>query len=216
MDLIAGAAGESDADLARTIADVLDHDDAPPHLSAYLLTVERGTPLSRDPQRHPDEDTLARRYELLDAELAGRGLGWYEVSNWARPGHECRHNQLYWAAGDYAGFGAAAHAHRSGVRSWNLANLTAYLEAIESGRSAEAGREELTDDQRAFEAVSLALRTRRGLPAAWVDPPVDVEGLLGAEGDHLVLTLRGRLLADAVLSRLTVVPGAVEGAGVAR
>ena len=202
MDLIAGAAGETDDDLRRTLADILDHDAAPPHLSAYLLTVERGTPLSRDPARHPDEDVLASRYEILDAELSDRGFGWYEVSNWARPGHACRHNQLYWDGGDYAGYGAAAHGHRGGVRSWNAANLTAYVEAVEAGRSPEAGRETLTGEQRALERLSLSLRTRRGIPLPIGGVPDGLEGLLVVDGDRLVLTQRGRLLADAVLGRL--------------
>ena len=213
MDLIAGAVGESDEDLRRSIADVLDHDAAPPHLSAYLLTVERGTPLSRDRARHPDEDVLAGRYEILDAELSERGYGWYEVSNWARPGHACRHNQLYWDGGDYVGFGAAAHSHRDGVRSWNLANLTAYLDAIESGRSPESGSEELTDEQRHLERLSLALRTRRGIERPPGGVPDGLEGLLVEDGGRLVLTLRGRLLADAVLGRLV---GSGVGAEVAR
>ena len=210
MDLIAGAAGETDDDLLTTLVDVLDHDDAPPHVSAYLLTVERGTPLSRDTSRHPDEEVLAHRYELLDAELAGRGYGWYEVSNWARPGHDCRHNQLYWDGGDYLGVGAAAHGHRSGLRSWTVANLTAYLEAIESGGTAQAGCEVVAGEQRTFESVALRLRTRRGVPTSWIEPPLDLEGLLELEGDRCVLTLRGRLLADAVLARLVVSSGAVE------
>ena len=210
MDLIAGAAGETDADLRQSVADVLDHDDAPPHLSAYLLTVERGTPVSRDPSRHPDEDVLAERYVLLDGELSERGYGWYEVSNWSRPGHECQHNQLYWAGGDYAGFGAAAHGHRAGIRSWNRSNLTAYLDAIEAGGSAVAGVEHLTAEQQALERISLGLRTRRGIPSSWVEPPEGLDGLVEADDDRLVLTLQGRLLADAVLARLVTTPGGGE------
>ena len=212
MDLIAGAAGETDEDLRRSISDVLDHDAAPPHLSAYLLTVERGTPLSRDPSRHPDDDVLAGRYEILDAELASRGYGWYEVSNWARPGHACRHNQLYWDGGDYVGFGAAAHGHRDGVRSWNLANLTAYIEAVESGRSALSGSEELTGPQRDLERLSLSLRTRRGIARPHAGVPDGLEGLLHDDGERLVLTLRGRLLADAVLAALLESSDGAEGA----
>jgi oxygen-independent coproporphyrinogen-3 oxidase len=202
MDLIAGAASETDEDLRRSIADILDHDAAPPHLSAYLLTVERGTPLSRDESRHPDEDVLAGRYEILDAELAVRGYDWYEVSNWAKPGHECRHNRLYWEGGDYLGFGAAAHGHRGGERSWNLASLTAYLEAIEAGRSPRAGSEMLTEGQRDLERLSLALRTRHGVPLPTGGVPEDLAGFLEEHDDRLVLTLRGRLLADAVLGWL--------------
>ena len=87
--------------------DELEH--PPPHLSAYGLTVEPGTPLAADPARHPDDDIEARRYERAEAVLTGAGYTWEEISNWARPGHECRHNHLYWEQGDYVGIGAAAH-----------------------------------------------------------------------------------------------------------
>ena len=166
--------------------------------------------MSRDPSRHPDEDVLAERYVLLDGELSERGYGWYEVSNWSRPGHECQHNQLYWAGGDYAGFGAAAHGHRAGIRSWNRSNLTAYLDAIEAGGSAVAGVEHLTAEQQALERISLGLRTRRGIPSSWVEPPEGLDGLVEADDDRLVLTLQGRLLADAVLARLVTTPGGGE------
>lgn len=208
VDLIAGAAAETDEDLRRSIADVLDHDAPPPHVSCYLLSVERGTPLSRDPARHPDEDVLARRYEILDAELGERGLEWYELSNFSRPGHECRHNLLYWSQGDYVGFGPAAHGHRRGRRSWNLASLTAYLDAVEAGGSPEAGFEEVDDEQRRLEAVALGLRLREGIPRGWAEPAGELDGLLEERDERLVLTLRGRLLADAVLRALVVAPGA--------
>ena len=67
--------------------------------------------MARDPARHPDPDDQAEKYELADEMLAAAGMEWYEISNWARPGAECRHNQLYWAQGDYRGFGCAAHSH---------------------------------------------------------------------------------------------------------
>src|SRR5579875_1473160 len=97
VDLIYGGPGERAEDLERTLDLLLDADAAPPHLSAYALSVEPGTPLARDPARHPDDDVLAERYERLDEVLAAAGYRWYEVSNWARPGHECRHNENYWA-----------------------------------------------------------------------------------------------------------------------
>ncbi len=212
MDLIVGSKAEQDEDLRSSIADVLDHDHAPPHLSAYLLTVERGTPLSRQPQRHPDDDDLARRYEILDAELEARGYEWYEVSNFSKPGHECRHNRLYWSQGDYLGFGAAAHSHRSGRRSWNVANLTTYLERIAAGTSAEQDSEQLDDEARAFEALALRMRTREGVPLGSFPNPEELEGFIEQRGERLVLTRRGRLMADALAARLEVPrsSGAVE------
>ena len=112
LDLIFGAAAESDDDWAATLDRVLGLAHPPPHISAYGLTVEPGTPLARDAARHPDEDAQARRYERTEQVLAAAGYAWEEISNWARPGHECRHNHLYWEQGDYAGIGSAAHSHR--------------------------------------------------------------------------------------------------------
>src|SRR5665213_1355162 len=96
MDLIIGGSRESDADWGQTLGDVLGLPGSPPHLSAYSLTVEPGTPLAAEPDRHPDDDVQASRYERTDQVLTGAGYRWEEISNWARPGHECRHNQLYW------------------------------------------------------------------------------------------------------------------------
>ena len=101
LDIIYGAAGETLADWRTTLERTLDLD--PPHVSAYALTVEAGTPLADDPARHPDDDVQADEYELADDLLAAAGLANYEVSNWARPGHECRHNLLYWRQHDYRG-----------------------------------------------------------------------------------------------------------------
>ena len=109
LDLIYGAVGESVASWEQTVRAAIALDA--PHVSAYALTVEPGTPLAGAPQRHPDDDDLADKYEVADELFAAAGLLNYEVSNWARPGHECRHNLLYWSQGDYRGFGCAAHSH---------------------------------------------------------------------------------------------------------
>ena len=102
-------------------------------MSAYALTVEAGTPLADDPARHPDDDVQADEYELADDLLTAAGLANYEVSNWARPGHECRHNLLYWGQHDYLGFGCAAHSHRGGRRWWNLRTPERYIAAVRGG-----------------------------------------------------------------------------------
>ncbi|TML64421.1 MAG: radical SAM protein, partial [Actinobacteria bacterium] len=117
VDLIYGPRGESLDDWRRTVEAVLALD--PPHVSAYGLTVEPGTALWRAPARWPDDDDQASKYLLADELLSDAGLSRYEVSNWARPGHECRHNRLYWAQGDYRGIGCAAHSHVAGRRWWN-------------------------------------------------------------------------------------------------
>jgi len=202
LDLILGAPAESDDDWARTLEHVLTLDHPPPHLSAYGLTVEPGTPLATDPLRHPDEDALARRYELAEEVLTGAGYHWEEISNWCRPGHECRHNHLYWDQGDYVGIGSAAHSHRDGIRWWNVRTPDRYLAAIEAGHSPEAAREEVTAGQREFESRTLALRTPRGVPWESLQRPDELDGLITRRHDRAVLTVRGRLLANEVSARI--------------
>lgn len=202
LDLIFGAATESDADWAATLDHVLGLDHPPPHLSAYGLTIEPGTPLARDPARHPDDDAQARRYEHAEAVLAGAGYAWEEISNWAKPGHECRHNHLYWEQGDYRGIGSAAHSHRAGERWWNVRTPDRYVDAVAFGRSPEGGREVLTAAQRDFESLSLSLRTPRGVPWDCLERPEELEGLVTRVGGRAVLSVRGRLLANEVGARI--------------
>jgi oxygen-independent coproporphyrinogen-3 oxidase len=202
LDLIFGGAGESDDDWRATLAAVLALPNPPPHISAYALTVEPGTPLARAADRHPDDDTLAGRYELTDEILSRSGYAWEEISNWALPGHECRHNHLYWDQEDYVGIGSGAHSHRDGERWWNVRTPERYLAAIESGRPPEAGREVLTEGERAFEGLSLALRTPGGVPWADLDGADELAGLVERRGDRAVLTVRGRLLANEVGTRI--------------
>ena len=204
VDLILGAVTESDADIEATLDAVLGLEPRPSHVSAYALTVEPGTPLARDPGRHPDDDVTARRYASVDAALVAAGYRWYEVSNWAVPGHECRHNSLYWAQGDYRGIGCAAHSHRGRRRWWNIRTPERYIEAVRAGASATAADEVLTDEQLAFEGLALALRTSVGVPASVVPDDPDLDGLVERRGDRAVLTVRGRLLANEVTVRLRV------------
>ena len=202
MDLIIGGAGETDADWEQSLADVLGLASPPPHLSAYSLTVEPGTPLAAAPDRHPNDDTQAGRYERADRILSGHGYRWEEISNWALPGHECRHNGLYWDQGDYRGIGSAAHSHRGGRRWWNLRTPDRYVAAVEAGRPVRAGEEVLSDEQRRFEALALSLRTRLGVPLDALPDRPELEGLVDRSGGRAVLTVRGRLLANAVTARL--------------
>ncbi len=202
LDLIFGAATESDGDWAATLEHVLALAHPPPHLSAYGLTVEPGTPLAADPARHPDDDVEARRYEHAEDVLTAAGYAWEEISNWARPGHECRHNHLYWEQGDYLGIGSAAHSHRDGARWWNVRTPDRYIDAVEAGRSPEGGREELTTEQREFEALSLSLRTPRGVPWDCLERPEELDGLVEPVDGRAVLTVRGRLLANEVSARI--------------
>jgi oxygen-independent coproporphyrinogen-3 oxidase len=199
LDLIYGAAGETLDDWAVTVDRTLEL--GPPHVSAYGLTVEAGTPLALDPARHPDDDVQAEMYELADDRLTGGGLLGYEVSNWAVPGHECRHNRLYWSQGDYRGIGCAAHSHRAGRRWWNVRTPERYITLVREGRSTEAAGETLDDETRRIEGLQLQLRTREGIPADALD--VDgLDGLIEVHGDRVVLTRTGRLLANEVSLRV--------------
>ncbi|MDP3713123.1 MAG: radical SAM family heme chaperone HemW [Mycobacteriales bacterium] len=209
LDLIYGTPGESDEDWATSLRVALAA--APTHVSAYSLIVEDGTRLGRQVARGelpmPDDDVLADRY--LMAEKALGGLGWYEVSNWGEP---CRHNLGYWQGGDWWGLGPGAHSHVGGVRWWNAKHPTAYADRLASATAPGVGRELLGDEDRRVERVLLEVRLRAGLshdalrPAGLAAAGRFVEeGLLEAAAHgagRAVLTLRGRLLADAVVREL--------------
>jgi oxygen-independent coproporphyrinogen-3 oxidase len=199
LDLIYGAAGETLDEWRTTLQRALELE--PPHVSAYALTVEAGTPLFDEPARHPDDDDLADKYELADDLLVAAGRQNYEVSNWAMPGHECRHNVLYWEQGDYLGFGSAAHSHAAGRRWWNLRTPERYIAAVESGASTEASGETLDAETRRVEGLQLALRMRSGVPADALDLD-GLEGLVDVHDGRVTLTRTGRLLANEVSLRL--------------
>ena len=199
LDLIYGAAGESVDDWRASLDGALTL--APPHVSAYGLTVEPGTPLADEPERHPDDDDQADKYLIADRALREGGLESYEISNWARPGFECKHNLLYWSQGEYLGIGCAAHSHRDGTRWWNVRTPERYVAAIDEDRSPIAASEHLDDDERRIEGLQLALRTRGGVPRGAL--PDGLDDLVEPQGDRVVLTVRGRLLANEVALRLS-------------
>ena len=211
LDLIYGTPGESDDDLLGSV-DAAVHAGVD-HVSAYALVVEDGTALARRVRRGeiaaPDEDVLAHRYELLDARLSAAGLHWYEVSNWSRPGGQCRHNIGYWANGQWWGAGPGAHSPIGGVRWWNVKHPNAYAARLGTGSLPVAGFEQLGPPERHIERIMLSVRLRGGLPVAVLDggerrraQTAIADGLLAAHGDRLLLTDRGRLLADAVVRTL--------------
>jgi len=205
LDLIYGAAGERLDDWRATVEQALALD--PPHVSAYGLTVEAGTPLATQPDRHPDDDDQADKYELADDLLTAAGLHNYEVSNWARPGHESRHNRIYWDQADYRGFGCAAHSHEHGRRWWNVRTPDRYIDLVGRGEPVEAASETLDGDTRRFEGLQLALRTRDGVPRAAFDDDTLalLDGMLVAhhtDVDRVVLTRAGRLMANEISLRL--------------
>jgi oxygen-independent coproporphyrinogen-3 oxidase len=217
LDLIYGTPGESLDDWRRSIEAALACE--PDHLSAYALVVEEGTKLAARVRRGevptPDDDDEADKYELMDTLAAEAGFGWYEVSNWARtPENACRHNLAYWRGDDWWGIGPGAHSHVGGVRWWNVRHPTAYAQRLESGQSPAQGREILDADQRHSEQVLLRSRLREGLRLKDVGLDGDPLGLLktvladglvdpeAASAGVVVLTRRGRLLADTVVRAL--------------
>jgi len=208
LDLIFGAPTESLDDWRASLEAALSVE--PEHVSAYALILEEGTPLARRVARGelppPSEDDQADKYLLAEEMLGAAGLANYEISNWARPGHECRHNLLYWHGDTWWGLGPGAHSHVGGTRWWNHAQVGRWGQALDSGAWPLAGREDLDDATRHEERVLLELRLAEGLPDDVLTPterarvPALVEaGLLreGAPG-RWTLTLRGRLLADKV------------------
>ncbi|WP_336923627.1 radical SAM family heme chaperone HemW [Aquipuribacter sp. SD81] len=216
VDLIYGTPGESLADWRRSLEAAVALE--PDHVSAYALVVEQGTRLAVQVRRGelaaPDDDDLADKYELADELLGAAGLGWYEVSNWARtPAAACRHNLGYWRGDDWWGVGPGAHSHVGGVRWWNVRHPAAWAAAVEAGRSPAQGREVLGPDERAVEDVLLRSRLAEGLPLdrvpAGARDAVDglaADGLLddaAARAGRVVPTLRGRLLSDVVARALT-------------
>lgn len=207
VDLVFGGAGETAADWEATLGGVLEMSPRPPHISAYALTVEAGTPLAAAPERHPDDDVQASRYEVLDSVLAAHGYSWYEISNFAMPGHECRHNQSCWRQEDYLGFGCAAHSHVAGHRFANVWNIERYLQRITEGRSPVASEEFLDEHQRGREALELGIRTAEGVPRSSLssDALEMLGDLVEVTPDRITLTRRGRLLCNEVAIRLQAV-----------
>ncbi|GAA1544251.1 radical SAM family heme chaperone HemW [Nocardioides humi] len=212
LDLIYGTPGESHADWEDTLEAALAC--APDHVSAYSLIVEDGTALARRVRRGelpmPDDDDLADKYVQADERLGAAGLGWYEVSNWARDdAARCRHNLGYWAGADWWGIGPGAHSHVGGVRWWNVKHPAAYAGRLAGGVTPAHAREVLDAETQRVERVLLEVRLRSGLPVAALDeagrgalPGLVEDGLVEDRADRVVLTSRGRLLADGVVHRL--------------
>jgi oxygen-independent coproporphyrinogen-3 oxidase len=212
LDLIYGTPGERPDDFAASldaaIAAGVDH------VSAYSLIVEEGTRFAARVRRgeipDTDDDVAADRYVAAEERLSAAGLSWYEVSNWARsPGDACRHNLGYWRGGHWWGFGPGAHSHVGGVRWWNVKHPSAYAGRLAEKASPAHARENLTPEERHTEEVMLRLRLAEGLPldalAEHKRPTADraaADGLLVYSAGRAVLTLRGRLLADAVVRDL--------------
>ncbi|PRB15489.1 radical SAM family heme chaperone HemW [Microbacterium sp. MYb62] len=222
VDLIYGAPGESLADWEASLDAALELESD--HISAYALIIEDGTKLARQIRRGevttPDDDLQADMYELADARLAAGGFDWYEVSNWARSSagagsgdNRSRHNLAYWRGNDWWGFGPGAHSHMAGLRWWNVKHPAAYAQRLAASESPAAGTERPDDESRTLERILLLSRIREGIAVEDV-PAGNRSRVAGLMADGLIdpvaalqgrirLTLRGRLLADAVVRELT-------------
>ena len=216
LDLIYGTPGETEADWRCSLEAAVAA--GPDHVSAYALTVEAGTRLAARVRRGelpvPDDDVLADRYLVADEVLTAAGLGWYEISNWAAgASSRCAHNMLYWTGGDWWGVGPGAHSHIGGTRWWNVRHPAAYGARIGAGLSPGHAREILDQPERQLERVMLLTRLADGCPVEVLGPAgqanaaaVVAEGLASPSAyasGRIVLTSRGRLLADTVTRMLT-------------
>ncbi|VXC15063.1 radical SAM family heme chaperone HemW [Aeromicrobium sp. 9AM] len=212
VDLIYGTPGESMADWRASVDQAIAL--APDHISAYALIVEDGTAFARKVRRGevvmPDDDETADKYLLADELFSAAGLGWYELSNWAHDeAAQCRHNVLYWRSDNWLGIGPGAHSHVEGERWWNVKHPVAYAQRLAAGESPRHDGETIDAATARVERIMLETRLRTGLgldslgtSARAAVPGVVARGLATREGDRLVLTRSGRLLADAVVREL--------------
>ena len=229
LDLLYDVPWSTEDRWKETLDRVLDL--RPDHLSLYALTLDdpdaegitgpagdhlpttAGARRWRNRARpQQDDDRAAAQYRHAVERLAADGWHGYEISNWARPGHESRHNLVYWERRPYEAIGPGAHAFDGTTRRWNAARLDRYVAALSGPAPSRppGGSERLDPEMAAAETVILSLRTDRGVPLstaaqpplADVAPWAETSGLLVHDGDRLVLTTQGRLLSNEVFSRL--------------
>ncbi|MBC3177792.1 radical SAM family heme chaperone HemW [Corynebacterium lujinxingii] len=208
LDMIYGTPTETDDDVRRTLDAILGTDVD--HVSAYSLIVEDGTAMARKIRRGelpaPQEDVYADRYEIIACTLEANGYDWYEVSNWAKPGGECRHNLLYWHNQKWWGAGPGAHSFIGNERFFNVKRPERYAQLLDDDHLPIQATETITDEEAHTEAVMLGLRLCEGIPAGWVGDKargvVDkhVRAGLLERGERLRVTDAGRLLADGIIT----------------
>ncbi|MFZ1946019.1 MAG: radical SAM family heme chaperone HemW [bacterium] len=212
-DVMLGIPGQTNDTIRSTLEGV---SRGAGHVSAYMLSVEDGTPMAEMVSRQElvpvEDDAVADQYQLADRVLGRLGFERYEISNWSLPGRRCRHNEIYWGRGDYVGVGAGAHSHVRGVRWSKIGDPRRYAEALAVGGDAVDFREVLTRDQRLLEDVMLGLRTDRGLdldrlasaygvetgPLAAVAERLAGDGRVVRKGNSLTLSTKGALLHEAI------------------
>ena len=230
VDLIYGAPGESLDDWRESVRAAIDL--GVNHISAYALTIAPTTKMGRQIAAGvlpmPDDDDEANKYEIADGMLSAAGLEWYEISNWARPGNESRHNLGYWRNVDWAGLGPGAHSHYNAVhgnsasasnenedcpyalRSWDITHPRLWGAVLNEGRVPWAGDERISSEEALEEDIMLGMRLREGLDTTRFDGVINEEvwrrlendGLIVRRSQRAVPTLRGRLLNDTIIAKL--------------
>jgi oxygen-independent coproporphyrinogen-3 oxidase len=214
VDLIYGTPGESKEDWQRSIDAALSLPIT--HISAYALIVEEGTKLAAQIKRgevaNVDDDLSADKYIMADQAFTSAGFNWYELSNWAKPNSESRHNIFYWLGKNWWGAGPGAHSHLNGKRFWNVKHPNLYKERIIKGESAVAEFENLESIQIESERLMLSIRLPSGVEKSTLNDKqiLDLAGYV--ESGHLdqanwnlgraTLTLDGRLIADRILREI--------------
>ena len=213
VDLIYGTPGESLDDWRTTVESALALDID--HISAYALIVETGTKLAAQIKRGeiamPDDDAMADMYLLVDSFCEAKGMSWYELSNWSKPGHECKHNIAYWHNANWWGLGPGAHSHMNGKRFWNVKHPSAYKTRVFSGETPIHESEILTPDQIQDEKIMLSIRMREGISFDELAPHhlerlaiYKENGYVSLSGDSVTLTPVGRLIADRIVRELVM------------
>ena len=213
VDLIYGTPGESLDDWRITIESALALDID--HISAYALIVETGTKLAAQIKRGeiamPDDDAMADMYLLVDSLCEAQGMSWYELSNWSKPGHECRHNVAYWHNANWWGLGPGAHSHMNGKRFWNVKHPSAYKTRVFAGETPIHESEVLTAEQIQDEKIMLSIRMREGISFDELAPHhlerlaiYKENGYVSLSGDSVTLTPVGRLIADRIVRELVM------------
>ena len=218
VDLIYGTPGESLDNWRESLATAIDLE--PNHISAYSLIVEPGTKLARQVRSGqlsaPSDDDHADKYEIAEQMISAAGFDWYEVCNWSKgESTMSQHNLAYWRSNDWWGYGPGAHSHIGGTRWWNVKHPSAYAERLVAGESPALARENLDESKKATERVLLELRLREGMSIELlksinplVAKPISqfiADGMVNAADairGQLTLTLKGRLLADALVRDL--------------
>ncbi|NMF31931.1 coproporphyrinogen III oxidase [Corynebacterium ammoniagenes] len=210
LDMIYATPTETDDDVRRTLDLALE--TGVDHISAYSLIVEDGTRMARKVKKGelpaPDQDTMAKRYEIIASKLDDAGFGWYEVSNWAKEGGECRHNMIYWRDQEWWGAGPGAHSHIGNERFYNVKLPGRYIKMLGDDELPIADSETLTESENHMEKIMLGLRLREGIDRSLLldaaQPMVDsfIDRELLVDDGRLRVTKAGRLLADGIITDL--------------